>query len=156
MVGALITVAILSPVHAAPAGMRYAAYAINSAIGFYIYKDAKTFLLKASTAFIGALMFFYGLDMMITGHGNNLAYQKGFYMYPKFWGYLIGIILFVLIGAYVQIKYMGEPDLGQETCDCEVREYKEKLLCSPPVEIIAVEPEKVVEYVHREPAVVIV
>lgn len=117
MLGVLITTALLSPMNP-PIWLRYIAYLVNGIIGFCIFKSAKSMLIRVTTAIIGSFMFFYGLNMVISKHGSeNLAMQRGFYMEPKFWGYLSGIIILTLIGTFIQYKFMPEPDLGKDSED---------------------------------------
>lgn len=74
MMGVMITWAIFLPI-SPPNAIRYLAYAVNALIGWHIFKKAKSFLLKASTAFIGATMFFYGLNLLISKHiSSNLGW----------------------------------------------------------------------------------
>ena len=124
MVGVLIALAVLTPI-SVPYWMRYTAYAISATIGFLVFRSAKSFLLKVSTAFIGSFMFIYGVDMMISVHiSSNLSYQKGFYMSPKFWGLLVGFIVLTILGSWIQIKFMPEPDLGGDPSDLMNPDYQ--------------------------------
>jgi hypothetical protein len=66
MVGVLFTMAILQPM-SPPTWLRYLTYTGNGVIGFIIFKEAKTFMIRAATATIGAMLFMIGLSMVVAG-----------------------------------------------------------------------------------------
>ena len=127
MVGVLLTMGILQPM-SPPAWLRYLAYAANGVIGFIIFKEAKHFMTRAATALIGAMLFLIGLSMAVAGDTtSNLQFQKGVYMQPRFWGYTIGFLVLTALGTWIQIKYMPEPDLGDDE-DKKTSSQREALL----------------------------
>jgi len=74
----------------------------NGVTGFMIFKEAKSFWIKVSTALIGSFLFLTGLSMTISGDvTDNLQMQKGLYMQPRFWGYIFGFLLITGAGAWI-------------------------------------------------------
>ena len=60
----LISMAIMKSI-APPVWVSYLVYIISGVIGFLVFKNAKSFLIKLSTAFIGSFMFVLGLSIVI-------------------------------------------------------------------------------------------
>lgn len=65
-----MTMALMIPMNP-PVWMKYMALLANGVIGFIVFKEARSFLLKVSTAFIGSFIFIYGLSMVVARNSSS-------------------------------------------------------------------------------------
>ena len=56
-------------------------------------------------------MFVYGLSMVIARYTLS---DLSWYKQPKYWGFLVALIILTILGTFVQVKYMPEPNLGED------------------------------------------
>jgi hypothetical protein len=118
--GCAVTFILITPVNI-DSKIKTVLIFVCGGLGAYIGRSFDKYIKSAGTAIIGSVVLMNGVGSYVGGFpdlfSSSVKVPESGVEQQKFWGYVVGMILFAVSGTFVQLKYVTEDIHGADDDD---------------------------------------